>query len=40
KSQVAAMVRLILGVQENWPVDASDALALAICHANRCSTLP
>lgn len=35
KSQVAAMVRLILGVNENWPLDASDALALAICHANR-----
>lgn len=40
KSQVAAMVKLILGVQETWPVDASDALALAICHANRCPATP
>ena len=35
KSQVAQMVRIILGVRESWPVDASDALAIAICHANR-----
>lgn len=35
KAQVAAMVRIILGVQNTWPLDASDALALAICHANR-----
>ena len=35
KVQVAQMVRLLLGVQGNWPVDASDALAIAICHAHR-----
>lgn len=35
KTQVAQMVRIILGVQNKWPVDASDALAIAICHANR-----
>ena len=35
KSQVADMVRILLGVQVSWPVDASDALAIAICHAYR-----
>ena len=35
KAQVAQMVRIILGVQNTWPADASDALAIAICHANR-----
>ncbi len=35
KAQVAQMVRIILGVKEAWAVDASDALAIAICHANR-----
>lgn len=35
KEQVASMVRLILGVSHQWPLDASDALAIAICHANR-----
>ena len=35
KAQVAQMVRILLGVQNAWPVDASDALAIAICHANR-----
>lgn len=35
KSQVASMVRILLGVQNEWPVDASDALAIAICHAHR-----
>lgn len=35
KPQVAEMVRLLLGVRNTWPVDASDALAIAICHANR-----
>ena len=35
KSQVAQMVRVLLGVQMQWPVDASDALAIAICHAHR-----
>jgi len=39
KSQVASMVRMILGVQAQWPGDASDALALAICHANRAHSL-
>ena len=35
KSQVAWMVRIILGVQNELPVDATDALGIAICHANR-----
>lgn len=35
KTQVAQMVRILLGVQIQWPVDASDALAIAICHAHR-----
>ncbi|MBO4350211.1 MAG: crossover junction endodeoxyribonuclease RuvC [Proteobacteria bacterium] len=35
KTQVAQMVRVLLGVQMQWPVDASDALAIAICHAHR-----
>ena len=35
KPQVADMVRILLGVRNVWPVDASDALAIAICHANR-----
>lgn len=35
KAQLAAMVRMILGVSHTWAPDASDALALAICHANR-----
>lgn len=35
KPQVADMVRIILGVQHTWPVDASDALGIAICHALR-----
>ena len=35
KTQVAQMVHILLGVQNDWPVDASDALAIAICHAHR-----
>ena len=35
KAQVAQMVRLLLGVHGEWPVDASDVLAIAICHAHR-----
>ncbi|MGN1071988.1 MAG: crossover junction endodeoxyribonuclease RuvC [Bradymonadia bacterium] len=35
KCQVADMVRILLGVRLDWPVDASDALAIAICHAHR-----
>jgi crossover junction endodeoxyribonuclease RuvC len=34
KHQVAQMVRIILGLQEAAPADASDALAAAICHAH------
>ena len=34
KSQVAFMVGQILGVKASWPADASDALAIAICHLN------
>ncbi len=35
KEQVAAMVKIILGIRDAFPPDATDALALAICHANR-----
>ena len=36
KMQVQAMVRMLLGLPENpLPDDASDALAIAICHAHR-----
>lgn len=34
KSQVSFMVARLLGVKENWAVDAGDALAAAICHLN------
>ncbi len=34
KEQVAFMVGRILGVKPDWPLDASDALACAICHLN------
>ncbi len=33
KDQVAAMVRRLLGVREEIPADASDALAMAFCRA-------
>ena len=36
KEQVARMVKLLLGLPEPpSPLDAADALAVAICHANR-----
>ena len=35
KSQVAFMVAHCLGIKKpDWPEDASDALAVAICHLN------
>lgn len=34
KSQVAFMVGQVLGCRPNWAQDASDALAVAICHLN------
>ncbi|MBW1732861.1 MAG: crossover junction endodeoxyribonuclease RuvC [Deltaproteobacteria bacterium] len=34
KEQVRSMVQLILGIREELPLDASDALAAAICHLN------
>ena len=33
KEQVAKMVKSVLGLSETPPVDATDALALALCHA-------
>ena len=33
KEQVAKMVRSVLGLAELPPPDATDALALALCHA-------
>ncbi len=36
KEQVTLMVQVLLGVQDsNMPLDASDALAVACCHATR-----
>jgi crossover junction endodeoxyribonuclease RuvC len=35
KSQVGRMVTVILGLTEEVPEDAADALAVAICHLNR-----
>ncbi|MFP4070778.1 MAG: crossover junction endodeoxyribonuclease RuvC [Desulfovibrionales bacterium] len=35
KGQVAFMVGQILGCPPNWAEDASDALAVAICHLNQ-----
>jgi len=35
KSQVQMMVRSILSLNEELPEDASDAIAVAICHATR-----
>jgi crossover junction endodeoxyribonuclease RuvC len=34
KAQVQRMVQMILGVREELPADAADALAAAICHAH------
>lgn len=34
KDQVALMVKRILNIKDNLPIDATDALGLAICHAN------
>jgi len=40
KSQVQQMVKAILNLNELPPVDASDALAVAICHTNYLKVLP
>lgn len=34
KGQVQSMVKIILGLSETPSLDASDALAIAICHSN------
>ena len=34
KAQVAFMIGRILGQKPSWPADASDALAVAVCHLN------
>ncbi len=34
KEQVAHMIRTLLGVQGRIQADASDALAIALCHAH------
>ena len=34
KAQVAHMIRALLGVEGRIPTDASDALAVALCHAS------
>ena len=40
KELVARMVRMILGYHGELPLDASDALAAAICHAQRGRLVP
>jgi crossover junction endodeoxyribonuclease RuvC len=40
KLQVQKMVTAILGLHEVPPTDASDALAIAICHTNYLKVLP
>ena len=41
KEQVHRMVgHLIAGVPQDLPLDATDALALAVCHAHRCHQQP
>jgi len=40
KEQVAFMVRAILGLADSGALDASDALAVALCHARRVQTGP
>ena len=40
KVQVQHMVRAILSIQEDLPLDASDALAIAICHSNSSKEVP
>jgi crossover junction endodeoxyribonuclease RuvC len=39
KAQVALMVKQILGIRGNLQPDASDALAVAICHLNQTPAL-
>ncbi len=34
KTQVAYMVKILLNTKEEWPIDTSDALGVAICHMN------
>lgn len=34
KSQVAFMLGQLFGCKPDWPVDASDALGVAVCHLN------
>jgi crossover junction endodeoxyribonuclease RuvC len=38
KEQVQHMVRIILGLQRKMGLDASDALAIALCHAHSHAT--
>ena len=38
KEQVAFMVRAVLNLADSGPLDASDALAVALCHARRANT--
>ncbi len=33
KSQVAYMVKILLNTKQEWPLDTSDALAVALCHS-------
>lgn len=37
KQQVQGMIKMLLNLSQHPPEDAADALALAICHAQRCN---
>jgi len=38
KAQVQHMIRILLGLRRALPLDASDALAVALCHAHTAAT--
>jgi len=40
KTQVASMIKAMLGLKELPQADAADALAIAICHALSCRSVP
>ena len=35
KEQIKFMIEKILGIKDNWSEDASDAIAVAMCHLNQ-----
>lgn len=39
KHQVQHMIKVLLGIQGEMPMDASDALAIAMCHIHHQQTM-